>query len=226
MKSIFIIIIFSLSLNEINAQNFGIQFLAGNDFYKINSLEKGFNLSDLTKANIKRESFSNPISVELSLVYNNITWGITLSIDAAYTNYNVLYSRNYPQPFDPFYIKTSEYKVDFLRATVSLNYLKYISLTSKLKLFIGGGLGVFITAPIVSDKFIFNTLKDNHSELNLSNDIKLRYSIGAVLQIGIKYSLFSPVDILLSAKYFITSKGEFEEPYNYAEIHIGLGINF
>ncbi len=226
MKNIFTLILILFSLSEIKSQSFDIQILGGYDFYKINSMEKGFNLFDLTKANIKREEISNPLSAEVNLVYDNINWDLTLSLDAAYTNYNVIYTRNVPQPFDPFYIKKSEYKIDFARATASLNYIRNISLTSKLKLFVGGGPVFFITAPVVSDKFIYNTLKDKISELDLSDDIKLRYSFGAVVQSGIKFKLFNPVDLILSAKYFVTSKGEYEEPYSFAVIHTGLGINF
>lgn len=226
MKTIILSIFILISLIDIKAQNFEIQFLAGGDIYKINSMEKGFNLLDLTKANIKREGFSNPISAELNLVYDRINWNLTLSLDAAYTNYDVTYTRNVPQLFDPFYIKTSKYKIDFARAAASLIYSKYFPITSRLNLFIGGGPTFFITAPVVSDKFIINTLKDKFSELDLSDDIKLRYSFGAVVQSGIKFQLFNPIDLLLTAKYFVTSKGEYEEPYSFAVIHTGLGINF
>jgi hypothetical protein len=226
MKKIILTIFILISFIEINAQNFGIQILAGSDIYKINSMEKGFNLFDLTKANIKREEFSNPISAELNLVYDKINWNLTLSLDAAYTNYNVVYTRNVPQLFDPFYIKTSKYKIDFARAAASLNYIKNISLTSRLMLFVGGGPTFFITAPVVSDKFIINTLKDKFSELDLSDDIKLRYSFGAIVQSGIKFKVFNPIDLLVTAKYFVTSKGEYEEPYSFAAIHAGFGITF
>lgn len=206
------------------SQNLGIQFLVGNDFYKINSMEKGFNLLDLTKANIKREQFKNPFSGELNVVYKNIKYSVTLSLDASYTNYNIIYSRNYPQPFDPFYIKTSDYKIDFARGNISINYLRNFPLSNKLKLFYGGGPGFSITAPIVSDKFIINTLTNKLSELDFSKDIKLKYSFSAVFQSGFVYELFDPIGIILSVKYLMTSKGEYEEPYSFASVHFGITI--
>ncbi|MGB9703005.1 MAG: hypothetical protein ACPL1A_09850 [Candidatus Kapaibacteriota bacterium] len=224
MRSRITILLVLILISNLKSQNLGIQLLVGNDFYKINSLEKGFNLLDLTKANIKREQFKNPFSGELNIVYKNINWGVMLSVDAAYTNYNVIYSRNYPQLNDPFYIKTSQYKIDFARGNISVNYLRNLLLSNNLKLFYGGGPGFSITAPIVSDKFIINTLTNKISELDFSKDIKLKYSLSAVLQSGIVYELFDPVGIILSVKYFITSKGEYEEPYSFASIHAGITI--
>lgn len=222
LRTFLLVILF----NKLFAQNFGIQLLAGNDFYKINSLTKEFNLFDLTKAKVVRDEFKNPLSGEVNLFYETINWGTSFSIDAAYTTYNVSYSRNYPQPLDPFYIKTSKYKIDFARATLSMNYFWKFNFLRNMNILVGGGPAFFITAPVVSDKFIYDTIKDKMSELDFSSDIKIKNSLGAVIFSGMKFKLFNHFGLMTSIKYLMTSKGKYEEPYNFIAIHSGMSINF
>ncbi len=153
---------------SIIGQSYEISISLGSDFYQINDASAGFELADLTVAKIDREGFSNPIILGVgvsSLFSQNYIFSIEAEIN--YLEYLVKYSRNYPQLTNPLYIKTSKYDVPWARLGTSVN-LDYIVTTFKdVKLLLGGGLGLNIFSPAVSSDFLYETLLNKVSELDI-----------------------------------------------------------
>lgn len=209
-------------------QKNSIGIYAGMDFYTIEQLEKSFRLVDLTEVSIKRQSFSNPflIGINYEHCFENLL-ALQIYLEGIYLTYFVEYRRNDPQPFDPFYIKISDYNVPWARITFGSNLMKTIPLNKSINFFAGLGAGLFIMAPVVSDNFIYNTLLNKFQELDLSDDIKLRYSPGGQLISGITLNPFNlPINLKIAIKYSLTTKGEYEEPYSILSSYLNINYNF
>lgn len=94
-------------------------------------------------------------------------------------------------------------------------------------MYAGFGAGLFIFAPVVSDRFIHNTLLDKFQELDFSKDIKLRYSPGGQLISGLSINPNKfPTNFKVTFRYSITTKGDYEEPYSFLSIYLNLNYIF
>ena len=226
-KLISIVIIFVLN-NDLSAQNINIGIFVGKDFYSIKELDKGFNLYDLTKAEINRQSFFDPIIAGLDFEVNlNKNYKVELFAEAAYLKYNVSYSRNYPELLNPFNIKTSVYSIDWARANLGISIISSFIKFSNIELSGGGGINYSIIAPVVSDKFLYETLRDKFTELDVSKDIKLKSSIGGHLQANLGYNI-KPLNLIpsIEIKYLFTSEGRYEEPSKFFTLKMKILYSF
>ncbi len=228
MKKLLTLLFILLTLTiSVSAQSFEVGISAGKDFYTIPDLSTGFNLQDLTEATLERTGFENPIAFGISLGYNsNENYSIIFEGDFNYLEYNVDYTRNVPKLTDPFYKKTSNYNVPWARlgAMISFNYIPYS--IEKLDFVIGGGLGLQIFAPAVSDKFIAKTLFNKISELDLSTDIDLNFSFSQKINAGVKYNFNSNINLGLISSYTIVNNAIDEAPDNFLTLKLQLGYLF
>ncbi len=209
------------------AQSFEIGISAGKDFYTIPDLSASFKLQDLTEATLERTGFENPMTFGINLGYNSgKNYSIIFEGDFNYLEYDVNYTRNVPKLLDPFYIKTSHYKVPWARlgAMVSFNYIPYS--IEKLDFVIGGGVGLQIFAPAVSDKFIAKTLFKKISELDLSTDINLNLSFSQKINIGIKYNFNSNINLGIISSYTIVNNAVDEAPDSFLTLKLQLNYLF
>lgn len=215
MKNQFLSIVLFFALNiSLSAQRINIGIFVGKDFYSIKELNTSFNLYDLTKAEINRKSFSDPLIAGLDFEVNlNKNYRVELFAEAAYLKYNITYSRNYPELLNPFNIKTSVYSIDWARANFGVSIISSFINFRNIELSGGGGINYSIIAPVVSDKFLYETLRDKFVELDVSNDIKLKGSIGGHLQANLGYNI-KPLNLIpsIELKYLFTSEGRYEEP--------------
>lgn len=229
MKNQFLSIVLFFALNiSLSAQRINIGIFVGKDFYSIKELNTSFNLYDLTKAEINRKSFSDPLIAGLDFEVNlNKNYRVELFAEAAYLKYNITYSRNYPEPLDPFNIKTSIYSIDWARANLGISVISSFVKFSNIELSGGGGINYSIIAPVVSDKFLYETLRDKFVELDVSNDIKLKGSIGGHLQANLGYNIQS-VNLIpsIEIKYLFTSEGRYEEPSKFFTLKIKVLYSF
>ena len=228
MKKYFITIasLLLFSFSCISAQSYEIGISVGKDIYEISNLSKGFQLQDLTEAKLSRTGFSNPVSFGLNFGYNSSKkYAINFEADFNYLEYDVDYTRNVPQLTDPFYIKTTNYKVPWARlgTMLSFNYVPY-SLNG-FDLFVGGGLGLQIFAPAVSDKFIYETLLNKLSELDTSTDIDLNYSFSQKINAGFKYRIDKTnINITFLSSYTFVNNAVYEAPSDF--LGIKLLVNY
>ena len=149
------------------------------------------------------------------------------SAEAAYLKYKLYYSRNYPTIYDPFNIKTSSYKVEWARIAFLTTLEKILFSSQITELYVGLGSGLHIVAPVVSDKFLANTLIDKFMELDPSTDIKLRSSFGGHFLLGFNFKLPSiPVNFFLEGKYTIMPEGDYEEPNTFFTLSSGILYSF
>lgn len=229
MKNQFLSIVLFFALNiSLSAQRINIGIFVGKDFYSIKELNTSFNLYDLTKAEIDRKSFSDPLIAGLDFEVNlNKNYRVELFAEAAYLKYNITYSRNYPELLNPFNIKTSVYSIDWARANFGVSIISSFINFRNIELSGGGGINYSIIAPVVSDKFLYETLRDKFVELDVSNDIKLKGSIGGHLQANLGYNI-KPLNLIpsIELKYLFTSEGRYEEPSKFFTLKIKVLYSF
>jgi hypothetical protein len=229
VKNQFLSIVLFFALNiSLSAQRINIGIFVGKDFYSIKELNTSFNLYDLTKAEIDRKSFSDPLIAGLDFEVNlNKNYRVELFAEAAYLKYNITYSRNYPELLNPFNIKTSVYSIDWARANFGVSIISSFINFRNIELSGGGGINYSIIAPVVSDKFLYETLRDKFVELDVSNDIKLKGSIGGHLQANLGYNI-KPLNLIpsIELKYLFTSEGRYEEPSKFFTLKIKVLYSF
>ena len=226
MKKILPILVALILFLSTNLFALGLQIgiYGGKDIYHISKLGVNFQLMDMTEATIEREGRSNPWLLGMNLYYNlknDLKLGI--SAEAAYLAYKVHYSRNYPTVYDPFNIKTSKYDLAWARAAILASLVKDVLSTSVGNFYVGIGGGLHVLAPVVSDKFVFDTLWDKFMELDTSTDINLIYKFGGFAIFGFQFNPFqSPIKLQLEGKYHLTSQSKYEEPDNFLSVDLGL----
>ena len=210
------------------AFDFGLGIYAGKDVYKIPNLEAGFQLLDLTEASISRQGFSNPWLVGVSASFGiNRNWSLRISGDVVLVKYEVSYSRNEPTFTNPFYVKTSTYKIDWGRAAILGTLQRHWRISNHLSLLTGTGGGLYILAPVVSDKFLVNTLVNRLLELNVSRDIDMSYKAGLHGLLGMEVAMLAgKMGLKLEGRYSLMSKGRYEEPTRFFSIFSCLVFHF
>ncbi len=200
--------------------DFGLHI--GKDFYTIPNMAKGFHLADvdLTAAYIEREGFTNPWILGLDLQFK-LPGGLRLkaSAEGTYLQYHVLYIRNQPKPGDPLYKETSEYEVTWARAALLGTITKDLLPLPIFRFYAGAGGGVHLVAPVVSDKFLINTLTDKFAELDPTTDVKIDPRFGFHLVLGLAiHPPALPLNIVVEGKYSFLPRGEYEEPHRFATV--------
>ncbi len=214
----FVVLVFWMGNALALGFHFGVH--GGKDFYSISSMDKGFQLADLTEARVEREGFSNPWLAGVDLQWD-LLMGLKLeaTAEAAYHSYNVVYTRNDPQPGDPFHKLVSEYDVKFARAGLVGSLKMNILPLPIVDLYFGGGAGIHWIAPLVSDKFLMGTLMDKAAELDPSEDVKVESRLGGHLLVGASiHPPMFPLKFALEAKYNFLQSGEYEEPDKFATV--------
>jgi hypothetical protein len=227
-KIIFGLIVLFLFSSESFATEFGVGIHGGKDFYSISNLKTGFRLLDLTEASVSRDGFANPWVVGVSFSFKiNRNWKMRINGDVVLVKYEVLFTRNYPTLYDPFYIKTSEYKIDWGRAAILGTVERDWQISDHFYVFGGTGGGLYILAPVVSDKFLVNTLLDKFMELDISKDIEMSYKLGAHALLGLEAVTFSDkVSFRIEGRYSFMSEGKYEEPTRFFSVFSGIIFNF
>ena len=207
---------------------FNLGIYGGKDFYSISEMSREFRLMDLTEASIRREGFKNPWILGVNAQLNFILgWSLNLSAEGTVRKYSVRYSRNYPVPNDPNNIKTSEYEVSWGRVAILATLKKNLLVLPTFKIYSGLGAGIHLIAPVVSDKFLVNTLADKSVELDPSADVELESRFGGQLLVGAQFSPpLSPLKFKLDAKYLLTSTGDYEEPTHFLNLTLGIMFGF
>jgi len=227
-KIIFTVLFLLLNLIPLFAQSLEVGLSAGKDFYKITDLSAGFNLQDLTEAKLFRKGFENPMALGIALTYNSVdNYSIGFEGDFNYLEYDVEYTRNVPKLTNPFYIKTTNYKVPWARlgAMLVVDYIPYSF--SGVDFLIGGGLGLQIFAPAVSDKFIYKTLLNKVTELDISKDIDLNFSFSQKINAGFKYKIDKTnIGIAFITSYTFVNNAKDEAPDNFISIKLQLSYLF
>jgi len=210
------------------ATEFGLGIHGGKDFYSISNLKTGFRLLDLTEASVSRDGFANPWLVGVSLTFKiNRNWKMRINGDVVLVKYDVLFTRNYPTLYDPFYIKTSEYKIEWGRAAVLGTVERNWHISEHFYFLGGAGGGLYVLAPVVSDKFIVNTLYDKFMELDISKDIEMSYKFGAHILLGMEAVTFGDkVSFRVEGRYSFMSEGKYEEPTRFFSVFSGIIFNF
>ncbi len=209
----------------VTGQSYEINISLGSDFYQINDASTGFELADLTAAKIDREGFSNPIILGIGVSYLfSKKYIFSIEAEINYLEYLVKYSRNYPQLTNPLYIKTSKYDVPWARLGTSVNLDYIVSTYKDVKLLLGGGLGLNIFSPAVSSDFLYETLLNKLSELDISDDISLGVFISPKLRTGIKYKIRNSKFIVsLFSNYSFVFNSEYEAPDSYMNLKMNIG---
>ena len=210
------------------AQGLDFSIYGGKDFCKIKELRCDFQLMDMTEASINREGFKNPwiLGIDLGINFSK-GFKVDLSAEAAYLKYKLYYSRNYPTVYNPFNIKTSSYKVEWARIAFLTTLEKILFSSQITELYVGLGSGLHIVAPVVSDKFLFNTLIDKFMELDPSTDVNLKSKFGGHVIFGFQVNpLSNPIKFKLEGKYTIMPEGDYEEPNTFFTVYLGILYSF
>jgi len=225
MKKIIYTIVIVFLYFPLNGQSYEINISLGSDFYKIKKLSEGFNLVDLTEAKIIRDGFSNPLAYGVGVNYSSSkNYTISFEVDFNYLEYLVKYSRNYPQLTNPFFIKTSNYNIPWVRLGVFVNIDYNIISYRDIEFLLGGGVGLHIFSPVVSAEFLYDTLLDKLIELDVSDDIRLGVFLSQKIRAGIKYKIInSNFNISAISSYSFINNPEYEAPSNYFGIKINIG---
>ncbi len=215
-----VVVIFSLFLENALALGFHFGLHGGKDLYSISSMDKGFQLADLTEARVEREGFSNPWLAGVDLEFDMLLgFKIEASAEAAYRSYKVIYTRNDPQLTDPLHKLVSEYDVQFIRAGLTGSAKINLLPLPVVQVYAGAGAGLHLTAPLVSDKFIMGTLMDKAAELDPSKDVKVKSRLGGHLLVGVNvHPPMFPLRFALEGKYFFLPSGDYEEPSKFANV--------
>ncbi len=210
------------------AVDFGVGIHCGKDFYSITNLKSGFRLLDLTEASITRIGFEDPWAIGVSLAFGIAqNWTIRINGDFVLVKYDVLFTRNYPIFNNPFYIKTSKYNIEWGRAAILGTMERNWKISDHFYAIGGAGGGLYALAPVVSDKFMVNTLRNKFMELDVSRDIEMSYKFGAHILFGLEAVTFSDkVSFRIEGRYSFMSEGKYEEPTHFFSVFSGIIFNF
>jgi len=224
MKKNLIIIVFLLStLPQIAADlTFGIY--GGKDLYRIDDLERGFNLIDLTQASVSRTGFGNPWLFGVDLAYGlGKGFYFDFTAEGVYLKYDLNYTVSFPLPHDPFNKETNYYSVEWARFAFLLSLQKTVVTTDFFDFYLGVGGGLHLIAPVVSDKFLMMTLKDKFDKFDPSTDVSLEQKIGGNASLGFVVHPFSvPLKFKLEGKYTTMPPGDYEEPNSFFSVFAGI----
>lgn len=109
-----------------------------------------------------------------------------------------------------------------LGTSVNLDYI--VTTYKDVNFLLGGGLGLNIFSPAVSSDFLYETLLNKLSELDISDDISLGVFISPKLRGGIKYKIRnSKFNISLFSNYSFVFNSEYEAPDSYMNLKMNIG---
>ncbi len=230
MKKFLISLIFFSSY--LFGQTFSVSGSAGIDNYTIPAVKQNFSLNDGTPSYITRDEVANPFNAGLQLRFerNKVIFGI--DADFTYKEYNIYYA-NYeivPQlpPFSDNIdtLFSDSYTVPWVRAGINVFALYNLLNVNSLKINAGIGGGVQVVAPIVSDKFIEKTLKKKFEELDPTTDVNPEYLGNIKLTGEVLYAISRVIAIGVEGNYLFLSKGENDQPQNFAQVKTKFIISF
>ncbi len=226
-KFLFLAVFMLMTLSQYAAElNLGVY--GGKDFYRIEDMNRGFNLIDLTEASINRTGFENPWMLGIDFDFSlGKGFSLSLAAEGVYLLYDVTYTVNFPLPQDPFNKETSYYDVEWARFAFQLNLRKNLFTTDFFDLYLGLGGGLHMIAPVVSDKFLMMTLKDKFDEFDPSTDVSLDTKFGGNAGLGFLIHPFSfPLKFRVEGKYTMMPAGDYEEPDAFFSILAGIVYGF
>lgn len=214
-------------LTQTAVAQFSINFGVGKDFYTIEAIEnKEFSLWDGTPALVERDEISNPFYANLQLEYQSGSLIYGLALAGAYQKYHMKYYyselRVPPHPTDN---KTEE---DVIWARIEINpvLLYEIELNKSLAFDFGIGGGLQIMAPVVSDKFIYETTLNKALDLDFTDEVELAYLFNGKAIARAKFKITSNFSLGAEANYLMVQKGDYEQPSNFFTAFVFLGITF
>ena len=230
MKKLLIsLILFS---SYILGQTFSISASGGIDNYTIPAVEQNFSLSDGTPSYLTRDEVANPFNAGLQLRFekNKLIFGV--DADITYKEYNVYYANleivTRMPPFNDIIdtLFSDTYSVPWVRAGLNAFVLYNWVDVNSLKINVGIGGGVQVVAPVVSDKFIEKTLVNKFETFDTSTDVDPEYLGNIKIMTEVIYSLSKTFAIGVEGNYLMLTKGENEQPQNFAQVKTKFIISF
>jgi len=130
---------------------------------------------------------------------------------------------NYPTIDDPLHIKTDSYDVPWGRASAILTVEKNLISLPTFSFYGGFGGGMHWVAPVVSDKFLFDTLLNKTLELDPSTDVELQQVFAVHGLVGLSFRMpLMPIKFSFEGKYTVMPQGSYEEPSQFFSIYFIL----
>ncbi len=226
----FILLGLTLSARAQFGLGIGVGIHGGLDRFEIPSLDRSFKLADLTQVGVVREGFQNPKMAGLDLFVNTLpVIDLQISVDASKMTYPLLYIR--PNLYNPLQSDTTHYDVPFGRlgvyVSVKKNLIVFPPILKTLAVYVGGGVGAHYIAPVVSEKYILDHLKNAAEDLNtdeiLKEDIKKNMTYGWHLLVGIRLKVpILPVQVFGEGKMNFVPQGKYDQPSKFPSLYAGL----
>jgi len=216
-----VLILFFLMFGFVYAQKITLGIGAGMDFYTIKGQSSNFYLSDATPSFLEREEVSNPFSVtaELKIKHENIAYGG--NIDVVYKEYNVAFNKYLSQVINPIIglmgtdTVTTNTQAPWLRAGLNV-FVLYNLLKRKAFVFrLGGGLGLQIVAPIVTEKFLVETVENKLQTFDPTTDVDPEVLKNFELRLEADYALSERWNLCGTIEFLFVQKGKYDEPSSF-----------
>ncbi len=214
-----------LFLSVVNFAQFSFNIGVGKDLYSIPAIERiNFDLWDGTPAYFERDEISNPLYFNLQLEYQSGSLIYGLHLAGAYAKYHINYI------YIPSTINFEEYETDedvpWARAEINAVILYEVPVTNNFSFIFGGGGGVQIMPPVVSDRFIYETTFDKILSFDFSDDIDLEYLANGKLVARAKLKLSDTFSLAAETNYLIVKQGNYEQPSDFLTAAVFLGVTF
>jgi hypothetical protein len=210
----------------VSFSQFSINAGIGKDFYTIPAVENNyFTLWDGTPALLDREEISNPLYFNLQLEYKSGNFLYGLHLAGAYQKYKFSYSY-FTLPALLSGEEKTEDEVPWARAEINAIVLYEIEIGGGLSVLLGGGGGLQIMPPIVSEKFIFETTLNKLLTFDFSDDIEMEYLPNGKAVARLKYQITNTFSLAAEADYLFVSAGKYEQPSSFVNAAVFAGVRF
>ncbi len=224
MKKITVFLI--LFLATASYSQFSVNIGGGKDFYTIDAIDgMNFSLWDTTPAYIEREEISNPVYFNIQLEYQHNSFIYGLHLAAAYQSYRIKYIY-FPDNLWDFDEYVTEEDVPWARLEINGVILYEVNVSEKFSLLLGGGGGIQIMPPIVSDKYVYETTFNKALDMDFSDDVELEYLPNGKAIARAKYKLSDTFSLAAEANYLFVKEGDYEQPSKFLTAAIFFGITF
>ncbi|MFH1009011.1 MAG: hypothetical protein V1800_16175 [Candidatus Latescibacterota bacterium] len=208
---------------------FGFGVHGGTDIYSVDADSVSFALAYGAEASLVREEITPPI-VFGGHFYVDVLPVIDLEIsaDVAVQQYHIVYQR---KTLGGILDEEKEEDATFGRigiyATIRRDLFVFPPVVHTVAFYAGGGMGVHLITPIISEAFLFDNIGSPEDQLDVDDLIKEATRVGGHLLAGVRIKPpIIPIALSVEAKMTMMREGDYEEPNVFPSIYGKVSFDF
>ncbi len=231
MKKQFVIVVLSLLFVAPGSAFalFGFGAHGGLDMYSVDADSVGFALDYGVEASLVREEIGQPIAFGGHFYVDALpVIDLELSVDVAIQEYHITFER---KAFAGALGDTTSEDATFGRigvyATVRKDLFTFPPLVHTVALYAGGGVGMHLVTPIISQAFLVEKIGKPEDKLDVVEMIEKATRMGGHVLLGVRIKPpMIPIALGVEAKYTMMSEGDYEEPSVFPTVYGKLSFDF